>query len=47
MVFVVLWFAIAGLSEYLVWGYPLLAVALALFLSFLVVIGCIKSGKFR
>ncbi|CNF67679.1 membrane protein [Yersinia pseudotuberculosis] len=31
MVFVVLWFAIAGLSEYLVWGYPLLAVALALF----------------
>ncbi len=31
MVFVVLWFTIAGLSEYLVWGYPLLAVALALF----------------
>ncbi|OVZ89901.1 hypothetical protein CBW58_17920 [Yersinia frederiksenii] len=30
MVFVILWFAIAGLSEYLVWGYPLLAVLLAL-----------------
>lgn len=30
MVFVILWFAIAGLSEYLVWGYPLLAVSLAL-----------------
>ena len=31
MVFVILWFAIAGLSEYLVWGSPLLAVFLALF----------------
>ncbi|WP_145931871.1 hypothetical protein [Yersinia bercovieri] len=31
MVFVILWFAIAALSEYLVWGYPLLAVSLALF----------------
>ncbi|MFA3778612.1 hypothetical protein [Yersinia sp. 1652 StPb PI] len=30
MVFVILWFAIAGLSEYLVWGSPLLAVSLAL-----------------
>ncbi|CNE57719.1 hypothetical protein HB976_06240 [Yersinia mollaretii] len=30
MVFVILWFAIAALSEYLVWGYPLLAVSLAL-----------------
>ncbi|WP_145508665.1 hypothetical protein [Yersinia alsatica] len=30
MVFVIIWFAIAGLSEYLVWGYPLLAVLLAL-----------------
>lgn len=35
MVFVILWFAIAGLSEYLVWGYPLLAVALALLFIFL------------
>lgn len=31
MVFVILWFVIAGLSEYLVWGHPLLAVSLALF----------------
>ncbi|HHL2562175.1 TPA: hypothetical protein ACQ31I_004119 [Yersinia enterocolitica] len=31
MVFVIIWFVIAGLSEYLVWGYPLLAVSLALF----------------
>ncbi|CNJ59947.1 hypothetical protein [Yersinia aldovae] len=31
MVFTILWFAIAGLSEYLVWGYPLLALSLALF----------------
>ncbi|CNI34174.1 membrane protein [Yersinia aldovae] len=31
MVFAILWFAIAGLSEYLVWGYPLLALSLALF----------------
>ncbi|AJJ12072.1 putative membrane protein [Yersinia rohdei] len=30
MIFVILWFAIAGLSEYLVWGYPLLVVVLAL-----------------
>lgn len=26
MVFVILWFVIAGLSEYLVWGHPLLAI---------------------
>jgi ABC-type branched-subunit amino acid transport system permease subunit len=31
MVFIILWFSIAGLSEYLVWGYPLLAALLALF----------------
>ncbi|AIN19913.1 putative membrane protein [Yersinia rochesterensis] len=31
MVFVIIWFVVAGLSEYLVWGYPLLAVSLALF----------------
>ncbi|AHM73484.1 hypothetical protein [Yersinia hibernica] len=31
MVFVILWFVIAGLSEYLLWGDPLLAVPLALF----------------
>lgn len=31
MVFVILWFVIAGLSEYLVWGHPLLGVLLALF----------------
>ncbi|MBW5814606.1 hypothetical protein H0I68_07885 [Yersinia kristensenii] len=30
MVFVIIWFVIAGLSEYLVWGYPLLALSLAL-----------------
>ncbi|CNL46677.1 hypothetical protein [Yersinia proxima] len=30
MVFVIIWFVIAGLSEYLVWEYPLLAVSLAL-----------------
>ncbi|WP_145531677.1 hypothetical protein [Yersinia kristensenii] len=30
MVFVIIWFIIAGLSEYLVWGYPLLALSLAL-----------------
>ncbi|CNI05449.1 membrane protein [Yersinia thracica] len=30
MVFVIIWFVVAGLSEYLVWGYPLLAVSLAL-----------------
>ena len=30
MVFVIFWFAIAALSEYLVWGYPLVAVSLAL-----------------
>ncbi|EEP89540.1 hypothetical protein [Yersinia kristensenii] len=30
MVFVIIWFVIAGLSEYLVWDYPLLALSLAL-----------------
>ncbi|WP_145538639.1 hypothetical protein [Yersinia kristensenii] len=30
MVFVIIWFVIAGLSEYLVWGNPLLALSLAL-----------------
>ena len=30
MIFVILWFVISGLSEYLVWGHPLLAVSLAL-----------------
>lgn len=30
MVFVIIWFVIAGLSEYLVWGYPLLALSFAL-----------------
>ncbi|WP_174847530.1 hypothetical protein [Yersinia artesiana] len=30
MVFVIIWFVIAGLSEYLVWDQPVLAVSLAL-----------------
>ncbi|MDN0088315.1 hypothetical protein QVN42_13170 [Yersinia nurmii] len=30
MIFVILWFAIAGLSEFLVWGRPLLMVLLSL-----------------
>lgn len=47
MVFVVLWFAIAGLSEYLVWGYPLLAVALALFFVILGGYWVYKIRKFR
>lgn len=44
MVFVIIWFVVAGLSEYLVWGYPLLAVSLALFF---VVIGGYWIYKIR